>query len=282
MLFQTVNHTPVGTVGQGTWYLGESPSAFRRECQALRAGIEAGMNLIDTAEMYGEGAAERLVGQAIEPYDRETLFLVSKVYPFHAGRDSIFRCCEDSLKRMHTDYLDLYLLHWRGNIPFSETVECMETLKRRGLIRAWGVSNLDTVDMKELYSVPNGSDCAVNQVLYHLGSRGIEYDLMPWLKQHNIPIMAYCPLAQAGLLRRGLFSSPTVHHIAEKHGVSVSQVLLAFLLAQEDVLPIPRSSRETHTLENAAAMELSLHEDELNILNRAFPAPRRKMPLDIV
>lgn len=282
MLFYTANNTPVGSIGQGTWYLGEKASTFSQECTALQAGIEAGMNLIDTAEMYGDGAAEQLVGQAIQPYDRQALYLVSKVYPFHAGRRDIFRCCEESLQRMNTDYLDLYLLHWRGSVPFAETVACMEELKERGLIRAWGVSNLDLEDMEELFAAPEGTHCAANQVLYHLGSRGIEYDLLPWLQTHHISVMAYCPLAQAGLLRRGLLSAPAVKDIAEAHSASPTQVLLAFLLAQEGVFPIPRSSRKSHTLDNAAAMRLTLSTGELEALNRAFPAPRHKTSLDIV
>ena len=170
----TQSGAPAGRVGQGTWYLGEHPDTFAQECSALRAGIEAGMTLIDSAEMYGEGAAEHLVGQAIRGYDRERLYLVSKVYPFHAGRHDIFQSCENSLRRMGTDYLDLYLLHWRGSVPLAETVACMEELKARGRIRSWGVSNLDTADMEELFEVTGGTSCLTDQVLYHLGSRGVE------------------------------------------------------------------------------------------------------------
>ncbi|MCD8189188.1 MAG: aldo/keto reductase [Clostridiales bacterium] len=282
MKFVSANGTPAGPVGQGTWYLGENNSTFQREKDALRAGIQAGMTLIDTAEMYGSGAAETLVGEAIQGAEREKLFLVSKVYPYNAGRRNIFRSCENSLRRMKCDYLDLYLLHWRGSVPFAETVECMEELKRRGLIRQWGVSNLDREDMKELFAAPGGDGCATDQVLYHLGSRGIEYDLLPWLRARDIPVMAYCPLAQAGLLRRGLMGSPAVKQVAQAHQATPSQVLLAFLLAQEGVVPIPRSSRAAHTLENAAAAEVKLTAAELAALNKAFPAPRRKTMLDIV
>lgn len=282
MEFLTQSGMPVGRIGQGTWYLGEKPSAFARECRALRAGIDAGMNLIDTAEMYGEGAAERLVGDAIQGVERGELYLVSKVYPFHAGRRDIFRCCENSLRRMKTDYLDLYLLHWRGSVPFAETAECMEQLKERGLIRAWGVSNLDLEDMEELFSVDSGQNCQTDQVLYHLGSRGIEYDLLPWLREHGLPIMAYCPLAQAGQLRNGLLRSSAVRNVAEQHGASACQILLAFLLAQEGIVPIPCSSRPEHTLENAAAVRLQLSAEELQTLNHAFPAPNHKTMLDIV
>ncbi len=184
--------TPVPAVGQGTWFMGEKPSRRKDEIAALRWGIENGMNLIDTAEMYGDGASEELVGEAIAPYEREKLFLVSKVYPWNAGRAHIFRSCEDSLKRLGTSYLDMYLLHWRGSVPLHETVECMEELVSNGLIRRWGVSNLDYDDMEELYDIHNGDHCQTDQVLYHLGSRGTERKLQPWLKQHDIPLMAYC------------------------------------------------------------------------------------------
>ncbi|WP_317319589.1 aldo/keto reductase [Subdoligranulum variabile] len=280
--FTTADGSAVGRIGQGTWYLGENPAIRDDECAALQAGMEAGMNLLDTAEMYGEGAAETLVGQAIRGRDREKLFLVSKVYPFNAGRQSIFTSCENSLRRMKTDYLDLYLLHWRGRVPLAETVECMEELKAQGKIRAWGVSNLDTDDMQELFAVPRGQNCAANQVLYHLGSRGIEYDLLPLMRRQGVPVMAYCPLAQAGRLRRGLLSSPAVRQIAQNHGVSPTQVLLAFVLAHNGVLPIPRSGQAHHTLQNAAAADIRLTESELAALDRAFPAPAYKTPLDIV
>jgi diketogulonate reductase-like aldo/keto reductase len=271
-----------GPIGQGTWFLGEHPATFAQERDALRAGIDAGMTLIDTAEMYGDGRAEELVGSAIEGYDREELYLVSKVFPFNAGRSHIFQCCEDSLRRMDTDYLDLYLLHWRGSIPFSETVDCMEELKDRGLIRDWGVSNLDTDDMEELLDLPNGPNCVTDQVLYHLGSRGIEVDLLPLLRGHDISVMAYCPLAQGGSLRRGLLSSQTVLDIAAGHSATPSQVLLAFLLAQPGVIPIPRSSREVHALENAGAASIRLTAQEVSVLSKAFPAPTRKVALDML
>lgn len=281
MEFLTASGKAVGRIGQGTWYLGENPAAAGSERNALRTGIEAGMNLIDTAEMYGEGAAEELVGSAVQGYDRQALYLVSKVYPFNAGRGNIFTSCENSLRRMRTDYLDLYLLHWRGSVPLAETVECMEQLKARGRIRAWGVSNLDVADMREVLAVPGGQECAANQVLYHLGSRGIEYQLLPMMQEKNIPVMAYCPLAQAGRLRRGLLAHSAVQKAAFAHGVSSSQVLLAFLLARPGVLPIPRTGQPAHAGDNAAAMQLQLTADELAALDRAFPAPSRKVPLDI-
>lgn len=281
-VFVTECGAAVGPVGQGTWYLGEHPAAFREECSALRTGIAQGMNLIDTAEMYGEGAAETLVGEAIRGVARESLFLVSKVYPFHAGRRHIFTSCENTLRRMRTDYLDLYLLHWRGSVPLSETVACMEELRAQGRIRAWGVSNLDTGDMRELLALPGGSRCAANQVLYHLASRGIEYDLLPMLREQGIPVMAYCPLAQAGRLGGGLTASPAVQKLAHAHGATPAQILLAFLLARPGVVPIPRSGKAHHTRQNAEAAAIRLMPDELAMLDRAFPPPRHKVPLDIV
>lgn len=281
MAFITASGKTAGPVGQGTWYLGEHSSTFQDEQNALRSGVEAGMTLIDTAEMYGDGAAEKLVGAAIKGYAREDLYLVSKVYPFNAGQSNIFKSCEASLRRMGTDYLDLYLLHWRGSVPFAETVSCMEDLKAKGRIRAWGVSNLDTKDMKELLSVKDGAHCATDQVLYHLGSRGIEYDLLPFLQKQDIPVMAYCPLAQAGRLRRGLLAAPVVQNIADSHNATSTQILLAFLLAQPNVIPIPRTGKATHTLQNADAARIKLSDEELAVLNRSFPAPSRKVPLDI-
>ncbi|MBQ8586362.1 MAG: aldo/keto reductase [Butyricicoccus sp.] len=278
----TANGGPVGPIGQGTWFLGEHTSTFDYERSALRAGIDAGMNLIDTAEMYGEGAAEKLIGDAIQGYTREDLFLVSKVYPFNAGRNRIFGACEDTLRRMKTDYLDLYLLHWRGSIPLSETVACMEELKAQGRIRNWGVSNFDMNDMQRLFQVPEGSSCATNQVLYHLGSRGIEYDLLPWMQRREMPMMAYCPLAQGGTLRRSLMKSSAVREIAAAHNTTPIQVMLAFTLARSGIVPIPRTSKVEHALENAAAIHLKLSAEELEMLDRAFPPPTEFTPLDVV
>lgn len=277
---RTAAGKPIGPIGQGTWYLGEHPQTFQEEESALRAGIEAGMNLLDTAEMYGDGAAETLVGSAIQGYQRDSLFLVSKVYPWNAGGRKLQKSCENTLRRMRTDYLDLYLLHWRGSIPLSETVEGLERLKSQGKIRAWGVSNLDTEDMEDLMDA-GGQDCHTDQVLYHLGSRGIEMDLLPWLQERGIPVMAYCPLAQAGRLRRGLVSQPAVQAIASGHNITPSQVLLAFLLARPGVIPIPRTGKRAHTLENAAAAEIRLTESEWQALDQAFPAPKHKVPLDM-
>ena len=276
------NGTKTDAIGQGTWFLGEGNHPRSQEREALLAGIDAGMALIDTAEMYGEGKAEELVGETIAGLPRENLFLVSKVYPHNAGRNRIFDCCEQTLRRMKTDYLDLYLLHWRGSIPLAETVSCMEELVAQGKIRRWGVSNFRLSDMEELWSISGGQHCAVNQLCYHLASRGIEYDLLPWMRAHSIPAMAYCPLAQGGELRRGLFESVAVKQIAEKHSATIPQILLAFVIRSGDIIAIPRASRADHAIANAKASEIFLDDDDLAILNQAFPAPDHAVPLDVV
>lgn len=271
--------TAVPQLEQGTWNLGENRSKYQNELETLRWGIEHGMTILDSAEMYGEGAAEELVGDAISPYKREKLFLVSKVYPWNAGRDNIFASCENSLMRMGTDYLDLYLLHWKGRVPLAETVECMEELKKQGKILRWGVSNFDTADMKELMKVRNGDQCQVNQVLYHLGSRGIEYDLLPWLEEHHIPMMAYCPLAQGGRLKQKLLSSPELKEVADSRGLTVMQILLAFTMQRDHVISIPKASTIAHAESNRQAAEVVFSEEETALLNLAFPAPTCKVPL---
>lgn len=268
-------------LGQGTWHMGDRPPNNQEEIAALRAGIEHGMTLIDTAEMYGEGRAEALVGQAIQGLDRQQLYLVSKVYPHNAGGARLIEHCEASLSRMGVDYLDLYLLHWRGSIPLEETISGMEQLVKAGKIRHWGVSNFDIDDMEELFALPAGDKCAANQVLHHLGSRGIEYSLKPWMDAHGVSLMAYCPLAQAGALRRGLVENKTVQAIAQKHGISGMQVLLGFVMAQSNTTAIPKSGQITHTLENAAMQQIHPDAQDLAQLDAAFPSPTRKLPLDI-
>jgi diketogulonate reductase-like aldo/keto reductase len=274
--------TSVPAIGQGTWYLGEHKLLFQKEKEALTAGIDKGMTLLDTAEMYGDGMAEQLIGKTIAGMERDRLFLVSKVYPHNAGKKNIFKSCMNTLHRMGVDYLDLYLLHWRGAIPLSETVACMEQLKKEGKIRRWGVSNFDTEDMKELWSVPDGKNCAVNQVLYHVASRGIEYELLPWMREHHVPLMAYCPLAQGGDLRRGLYQNPVLGKIAAKHQATIPQVMLAFAIRGGDTIAIPRSGSKEHTLENAAADSITLSEEELRLIDQEYPAPQCKTYLDIM
>ena len=276
------NGSQIPRLGMGVWQLGDDRAKRNEEIEALQAGIDAGLTLIDTAEMYGSGRSEELIGEAVKGYDREKLFLVSKVYPHNAEKGRIENSVRDSLKRLGTDYLDMYLLHWRGSIPLSHTVQCMEELARQGLIRNWGVSNFDTDDMMELMNVPDGKNCAVNQVLYHLGSRGIEYDLLPWQKEHDIPVMAYCPIAQAGALRASLLKSPVLNQIAEKYNISIVQLLLMFVLKRDNVIAIPRSSKKAHVLENSRALDFELSDEDLALMDGEFPPPDRKMYLDIV
>ncbi len=274
--------TMVPQLGQGTWYMGELTGRHKNELEALKTGIGLGMTLLDTAEMYGDGAAERTVGEAIRSFPREKLFLVSKVYPHNADRRRIFHSCEDSLRRMKVQTLDLYLLHWRGRVPLEETVSCMEELIRQGKIKRWGVSNFDTADMEDLWRTPGGQNCAVNQVLYHLGSRGIEFSLLPWMSTHKIPVMAYCPLAQGGRLRKGLLEHPAVREISEKYDITSEQVLLSFVLSHPDIIAIPKAGKPAHVQQNAAAVLYPLDQGDLAKLDAAFPPPDRKMHLDIV
>lgn len=270
----------VPALGQGTWYLGDDPAQRAQEVSALRTGMGAGMRLIDTAEMYGDGRSEKLVGEAIAAAPREELFLVSKVLPENAGEKHIFQCCDATMNRMGVDYLDLYLLHWRGSVPLAETVRCLEQLKELGKIKNWGVSNFDIGDMEELWRIPGGRNCQVNQVLYHMGSRGIEYSLLPWMREHRVALMAYCPLAQGGALRRGLLTDPAVLAVAEKHRATPIQVLLAWCIRDGNTIAIPRTGHPDHTLENAGANALLLDEEDLALIDRQYAPPTRKMPLD--
>lgn len=280
----TINFAGFGdlpVIGQGTWYMGENPAQRADEVAALQAGLECGLKLIDTAEMYADGGAEEVVGQALLGR-RDRALLVSKVYPWNAGEVDAIAACERSLQRLQTDYLDLYLLHWRGNIPLEETLRAMERLQQQGKIRHWGVSNFDTDDMAELWDEEKGEACATNQVLYHLASRGIEFDLLPACQQRGVPVMAYCPLAQAGRLRDSLFTDPQLTQIAQQKGISVAQLLLAWVIRQPGVIAIPKASSVAHVQENAAALEVELTDEDLQLIDRACPAPQHKSPLDIV
>lgn len=272
-------------IGQGTWFMGEGLAPRRDEVRALQQGLELGLSLIDTAEMYAEGGAEEVVGEALVGR-RDQAFLVSKVYPWNAGRDGAIAACERSLERLGTDYLDLYLLHWPGHIPLEETLEAFQRLQEAGKIRRFGVSNFDVDELAAFHGLPGGEACAINQVLYHLGSRGIDYALRPWMRERGMPVMAYCPLAQAGRLRRDLLSQPALLEVAGELGVTPAQVLLAWAIraenSQREVIAIPKAVQPTHVEQNARALEIVLNDETLARLEAAFPAPRRKLPLDIV
>ncbi len=274
-------NTIVPAIGQGSWYMGENAQQRRAEVQALQAGIDCGLTLIDTAEMYADGGAESVVGEAIRAR-REQVYLVSKVYPWNAGGSRGIAACEASLRRLGTDYLDLYLLHWPGDIPLAQTVELMNTLIAQGKIRRWGVSNFDKQAMQALWQVDGGRECATNQVLYHLASRGIEHDLLAWCEQQQLPVMAYCPLAQGGRLRHKLFAHPLLNELAQSQGISVAQLLLAWVIRRPGVIAIPKAASVEHVQQNATALGIMLSDETLAQLDTAFPAPGRPTPLDVV
>jgi diketogulonate reductase-like aldo/keto reductase len=259
--------------------MGEDPSKRQNEIAALRLGLDLGMNLIDTAEMYGEGAAEELIGEAIAGR-RAELFVVSKVYPHNATRRGAVQACDRSLHRLKTDHLDLYLLHWRGSVPLAETLEAFQSLKRAGKVLDFGVSNFDVDDMKEASELPGGDGLATDQVLYNLAHRGIEWDLLPWSRERGIPIMAYSPIEHGSGEQRGMLDHPRVKVIAVRHRATPAQVALAWLL-QQRVVAIPKASKPEHVRENRAALDLELTEDDLLELDLAFPPPRRKVPLEM-
>jgi diketogulonate reductase-like aldo/keto reductase len=263
----------VPAIGIGTWKIGVGDRDEAEQLKALEAGIAAGMTLIDTAEMYGEGRSEQLVAKAIQG-KRDQVFVVSKVLPSNASRSGTLKACEASLRRLGTDVIDLYLLHWRGGYSLGDTVAAFEQLKREGKIRHWGVSNFDTSDMEELEGISR--DCATDQVQYNAADRGIEFDLLPWCRKRGIPIMAYCPLAEGELV-----AHPALQPIAARHGVSCATVALAFLVSRPDVIAIPKSARPSRAVENAAAASLHLSAEDMKAIDAAFPPPGRKAPLSM-
>ncbi|HRO60069.1 MAG TPA: aldo/keto reductase [Burkholderiaceae bacterium] len=266
----------VPALGQGTWMMAEDPAARAEELATLRLGLDLGLTLIDTAEMYGEGLAEELVGEAIASR-RDEVFLVSKVYPHNASRRGAIAACERSLRRLGTDRIDLYLLHWRGQVPLAETVQAFETLQRDGKIRHWGVSNLDMADMRELWKLPGGDRVATNQLLYNLGRRGIEWDLLPWLRERGVPVMAYSPLEQGELIQH-----PGLQDFARRASMSPAQAALAWLLSRDDVIVIPKAARRERVKENAAALDHRLDAAQLAELDRLFAPPRGPVPLEMI
>jgi diketogulonate reductase-like aldo/keto reductase len=266
----------VPVLGQGTWGMGEMPGKRQHEIDALQAGLDLGMRLIDTAEMYGDGAAEEVVGKALAGR-RDSCFLVSKVYPHNASRAGAIAACEHSLRRLGTDRIDLYLLHWRGQVALAETVAAFDELTRAGKIRHWGVSNFDVADMEELQAVPGGAAVSSNQVLYNLTRRGIEYDLLPWCAQRAIPVMAYSPLEQKRLL-----DDAGLKAIATKHASTPAQVALAWVLRQEGVIAIPKAASAAHVRQNHLSLQLQLDAGDIAALDRAFRAPVRKAPLEML
>ncbi len=266
----------VPTLGQGTWNMGEDPALRREEIGSLRAGLDLGLRLIDTAEMYGEGRTETLVGEAIAGR-RDEVFLVSKVYPHNASRKAMRAACGNSLKRLKTDRIDLYLLHWGGSVPLAETVEAFASLQRDGLIRHWGVSNLDTDDMNGLWALPGGHAVQTDQVLYNLMRRGIEWDLLPWLREHRIPAMAYSPIEQGRLAQQR-----PLMKFASRHGMTPAQAALAWLLAQDGVIAIPKTASAARLAENMQALAHPLDVGALAELDQLFAPPRAPAPLAMI
>jgi diketogulonate reductase-like aldo/keto reductase len=266
--------TALPRLGLGTWHMGENPSRRRDEVRALQLGLDLGVGLIDTAEMYGEGGAEEVVGEAIGGR-REQVYVVSKFYPHHASKRELPRACEATLRRLGIERLDLYLLHWRGNVALDETVEALEQLVAKGRIARWGVSNLDADDMHALLAA-GGDRVACNQVLYHLGARGVEFDLLPWCRDHAVDVMAYCPLDQGKLPRH-----PVVLAQARRLGIEPAQLAIAWLLSR-GVVVIPKASRDAHVRANAACREIRLDDAAMTALDTAFPPPRRRAPLGII
>jgi diketogulonate reductase-like aldo/keto reductase len=266
----------VPALGLGTWRMGEDPAVRAEEIATLQLGLDLGATLIDTAEMYGEGQSEQLVGEAIAGR-RDEVFLVTKVYPHNASRKGAIAACERSLRRLGTDRIDLYLLHWRGSVPLGETIDAFTALQRAGKIRHYGVSNLDLADVKQLFSVHGGPAVATNQLLYNLTRRGIEWDLLPWLRKHHVPVMAYSPIEQARLLQIRKLAD-----FARGSGMTPAQVAIAWLLANDDVIVIPKTANRNRLKENFGALEKRLTEEQLAELDRLFPPPAGPRPLELL
>ena len=272
---------PIPVLGQGSWSMGDDPAHRQREVRALQLGLDLGMTLIDTAEMYADGASEEVVGEAIAGR-RDEVFLVSKVYPHNADRRGVQAACEASLRRLGTDRLDLYLLHWPGAVPLDETLAAFEALRQAGKIRDFGVSNFDAARMEQAAALPGGAAIATNQVLYNLTRRGIEWDLLPWCRSHALPLMAYSPLESARAEQSAMLERPALRAVALRHGASAAQIALAWLLHQDGVIAIPKAVNPDHVRANRAALDIALTAADLAELDRDFPPPRRGGPLEML
>ncbi len=269
-------------LGMGTWRMGESGATKAGDTAAVRQAVEVGYRLFDTAEMYGEGGAESMLGQALGEamragdVRRDELVIVSKVYPHNAGRESAVAACERSLRRLGLDQLDLYLLHWPGSIPLAQTVEAFERLRDAGRLREWGVSNFDTDDMQALWAVDGGARCAANQIWYSVSQRGAEFDLLPWMRERGLPLMAYSPIDQAALA-----ADRTLAAIGRCVQASAAQVALAWAMRAGDVIAIPKAVKVDHQRDNLASTRLTLDAEAISAIDRSFPAPGRKRSLAI-
>ncbi|KRK98457.1 aldo keto reductase [Secundilactobacillus odoratitofui DSM 19909 = JCM 15043] len=281
---QTVTLTgrQVPAIGIGTWHMGDDPLKQEAEIAAIQAGLDAGAQVIDTAEMYGSGRSETLVGKAIKNIPRDQLYLISKVLPNNASKAKMSQSLDASLKRLGVDALDLYLYHWRGGVPLVETVDELERLKTTGKIKAWGISNFDTDDLKELWQLPSGPMAAANEDLYNLGSRGVEYDLLAWQTTHNLPFIAYSPVSNGDQLGANLTTNANVLTVANRHHATPYQIMLAWVISRPQILAIPQTSDATHMVDNVTAGNLKLTADDLKLLDQAYPAPTEKQPLDVL
>ncbi|WEV37039.1 aldo/keto reductase [Lactobacillus sp. ESL0677] len=277
-----INKRMVPAIGIGTWHMGSDQAKEAAELAAIRAGIEAGAKLIDTAEIYGKGASETLVGKAIKPYNREELFVVSKVWPENATKQDLGKHLDASLERLQTDYLDMYLLHWRDQVPLEESIAELDRMREKGKIKSWGVSNFDVADLEEVEALPTGKYLAANEDLYNLNARGLDFDLIPWQKERNIPLLAYSPVG--GLhnnLHADMLDNPVIKQIAQKHNASVYQVLLSWTIRDGITIAIPQTANAEHMKDNIAAGNLKLTADDFAAIDEQYPRPTHKIPLDL-
>lgn len=278
----TLAGVEVPAIGIGTWHMGEDPSQEQREINAIRSGLDAGARLIDTAEMYGSGKSETLVGKALAPYQRDEIYLVSKVLPNNASQAKLARHLDETLHRLKTDYLDLYLYHWRGSVPLAETIAELDCMKQIGKIKAWGVSNFDVADMEELWELPAGKYAAVNEDLYNIEERGIEYDLLPWQDEHQVPLIAYSPVGgKQNELGTSMLTNQVVREIADQHDVTPYVLLLAWIIRNGQTIAIPQTNNPEHAAANMQATKLELTPAELKRLDQEYPKPNHKVPLAI-
>ncbi|GLB47301.1 aldehyde reductase [Philodulcilactobacillus myokoensis] len=269
-------------IGIGTWLMGSNPNTLDQESKTIQYGLNHGTNVIDTAEMYGDGDSEQLIGRAIKNFSRDKLFLISKFVPSHESKRQMNQALDRSLKNLGTDYLDLYLYHWRGMQPLSDTVANLEAAKQAGKIRHWGVSNFDLSDMEDLMKVPNGKNVFANEDLYNLGSRGIDYDLIPWQRKHRIPLIAYAPIDEADSRHHDLINNSILKAVAKKHDATVFQIMLAWCIRDGNTIAIPKTSSQKHMQSNLDAGDIDLTQDDLNQINKVFPEPTSSQPLDII
>ena len=278
----TLAGVEVPAIGIGTWHMGEDPSQEQREIQAIRSGLDAGARVVDTAEMYGSGKSETLVGKALAPYQRNDIYLISKVLPHNASKAKLEQHLDASLQRLQTDYLDLYLYHWRGGVPLAETIAELDRMKQIGKIKAWGVSNFDVTDMEELLDLPAGKNAVVNEDLYNIEERGIEYDLLPWQYEHHVPLIAYSPVGgKQNELGTSMLTNQVVKEIADQHNVTPYVLLLAWIIRNGQTIAIPQTNNPEHAAANMQAAELELTSAELARLDQEYPKPDYKVPLAI-